>query len=79
MRVYLEMAVRRFSCRRRGKVQQERLDCLANNPIIEEAVCLVCGAALAGKERSGCGQAGGAVLPLKEIGSSFRKRFLGPW
>jgi transposase len=46
VRVYLEVTVRRVSCRRCGKVKRERLDWLANNPLYTKAVCLVGGAAL---------------------------------
>ena len=32
MRIFLEVEVRRVECRRCGKVKQERLDFLADNP-----------------------------------------------
>jgi transposase len=42
VRVYLEVAVRRVSCRRCGKVKRERLDWLADNPFYTKRfVCFV--------------------------------------
>ena len=42
MRILLELEVRRIDCRSCGKVKQERLDFLADNPFYTQALCLFC-------------------------------------
>jgi hypothetical protein len=50
-RIFLELAVRRFDCRNRGKVKRERLDFLADNLLYTKRFAYLSGDA-AGRLRS---------------------------
>ena len=53
-RIYLELEVRRVACRRCGKVKQERLDFLADNPLYSKRFAFYVGRRCAvGPRRSG--------------------------
>ncbi|MBE7443877.1 MAG: transposase family protein [Planctomycetia bacterium] len=55
-RIYLEVEVRRVLCRKCGKVKQEKLEWLADNPLLHEAICLFCGTEVQDYDRKGCGE-----------------------
>ena len=54
-RIYLEIAIRRVLCRTCGKVKQEKLSWLADNPFYTQALCFFRGATLPGFHHPRCG------------------------
>ena len=55
-RIYLEVEIRRVSCRRCGKVKQERLDWLADYPFCTKRFAFYVGRRCRDSTYSGCGQ-----------------------